>query len=177
MTGRTDSRRHDGRTLGRFPGSLRDYTAGVIDRSAASSLRAPLVVLCLATTASATYPGGNGQLAYARYGGKDVPSTLRTLRPDGSPGRTLARPLLGLPDAEWSPDGTHVAMVVGKEPNRIVILDVHTDERSVVIRSEDVSDSRFIDSLGMSPDGQTLVFCSVDTTARRCTRSVLTARP
>ena len=93
--------------------------------------------------------------------GSDVPSTLRTIRPDGSPGRTLARPLLGLPDAEWSPDGTHVAMVVGKEPNRIVILDVHTDERSVVIRSEDVPDSRFIDSLGISPDGQTLVFCSV----------------
>ncbi len=117
--------------------------------------------LSVTTTASATYPGANGQLAYARYGGNDVPSTLRTIRPDGSPGRTLARPLLGLPDAEWSPDGTHVAMVVGKEPNRIVILDVHTDERSVVIRSEDVSDSRFIDSLGMSPDGQTLVFCSV----------------
>jgi Tol biopolymer transport system component len=132
-------------------------------RSIRGVVLAPLLIIVLgaATPASATYPGSNGQLAYARYGGKDVPSTLRTVRPDGSPGRTLARPLLGLPDAEWSPDGTRVAMVVGKEPNRIVILDLHTDERSVVIRSEDVVDSRFIDSLGMSPDGQTLVFCSV----------------
>ena len=58
----------------------------------------------------------NGEIAYARHGGKRVPSTLRTITPDGATGRTLARPGVGLPDAEWSPDGTRVAMVLGKEP-------------------------------------------------------------
>ena len=88
----------------------------------------PLVIVVLITgsSASATYPGTNGEIAYARYGGKRVPSTLRTIEPNGDPGRTLARPGVGLPDAEWSPDGTRVAMVLGKEPNRVVMLDVAT---------------------------------------------------
>ena len=120
-----------------------------------------LAVLASASAASATYPGANGEIAYARYGGKRVPSTLRTITPDGAPGRTLARPGVGLPDAEWSPDGTRVAMVLGKEPNRIVMLDVATGERSLVIRSDDVPDSRFVDSLGISPDGEAIVFCAV----------------
>jgi len=118
-------------------------------------------VFASASAASATYPGANGEIAYARYGGKRVPSTLRTVTPDGAPGRTLARPGVGLPDAEWSPDGTRVAMVLAKEPNRIVMLDVPTGERSLVIRSDDVPDTRFIDSLGISPDGETIVFCAV----------------
>ena len=86
-----------------------------------------IVLLVTASTASATYPGANGEIAYARYGGKRVPSTLRTIEPNGDPGRTLARPGVGLPDAGWTPDGTRVAMVLGKEPNRIVMLDVATE--------------------------------------------------
>ena len=112
-------------------------------------------------SASATYPGTNGEIAYARYGGKRVPSTLRTIEPNGDPGRTLARPGVGLPDAEWSPDGTRVAMVLGKEPNRVVMLDVATGERSLVIRSDDVPDTRLVDSLGISPDGDAIVFCAI----------------
>jgi len=120
-----------------------------------------VAVLSLATAASATYPGLNGEIAYERYGGKGVPTTLRTIFPDGNPGRVLARPRVGHADAAWSADGTRVAMVLGKEPNRIVLLDVDADERSLVIRSEDVPDSRFIESMGISPDGTTIVFCSV----------------
>ncbi|HET6712465.1 MAG TPA: hypothetical protein VFI59_01970 [Actinomycetota bacterium] len=120
-----------------------------------------IAVLSVAAPASATYPGANGEIAYERYGGKSVPTTLRTIFPDGNPGRVLARPRVGHGDAAWSADGTQVAMVLGKEPNRIVLLDVEADERSLVIRSEDVPDSRFIESMSISPDGQTLVFCSV----------------
>ena len=120
-----------------------------------------IVLLWLAAPAWATYPGANGEIAYARYGGRSVPSTLRTIEPDGTPGRVLARPGVGLPDAEWSPDGTEVAMILGKEPNRIVMLDVLTDVRSLVIRSDDVPDTRFIDSLGISPTGDEIVFCAV----------------
>lgn len=123
----------------------------------------PIVIVLLATapSASASYPGANGEIAYARYGGKRVPSTLRTIEPNGDPGRTLARPGIGLPDAEWTPDGTRVAMVLGKEPNRIVMLDVATQERSLVIKSDDVPDTRFVQSLGISPDGDAIVFCAV----------------
>jgi Tol biopolymer transport system component len=123
----------------------------------------PIVIVLLATasTASATYPGANGEIAYARYGGKRVPSTLRTIEPYGDPGRTLARPGVGLPDAGWTPDGTRVAMVLGKEPNRIVMLHVATEERSLVIKSDDVPDTRFVESLGISPDGDAIVFCAV----------------
>ena len=118
-------------------------------------------MLALATPASATYPGTNGEIAFARYGGKLVPSTLRTIGADGTDGRVLARPGVGLPDAEWSPDGTQVAMILGKEPNRIVMLDLLTDVRSLVIRSDDVPDARLIHSLGISPAGDAIVFCAV----------------
>ena len=137
-----------------------------------------IVLLWLAAPASATYPGANGEIAYARYGGRSVPSTLRTIEPDGTPGRVLARPGVGLPDAEWSADGTEVAMILGKEPNRIVMLDVLTDERSLVIRSDDVPDTRFIDSLGISPTGDEIVFCAVPRGAGTSpsTRSASTGR-
>ena len=120
-----------------------------------------IAVLITARSASATYPGTDGEITYARYGGKRVPSTLRTIEPNGDPGRVLARPGIGLPDAEWSSDGTRVVMVLGKEPNRVVMLDVATGERSLVIRSDDVPDTRFIDSLGISPDGDAIVFCAI----------------
>ena len=111
--------------------------------------------------ANATYPGANGEIAYARYGGPSIPSTLRTIKADGAAGRVLARPGIGSPDAEWSPDGTQVAMVLGREPSRIVMLDLQTDERTLVIRSDDVPDTRLIDSIGISPTGDQLVFCAV----------------
>ena len=120
-----------------------------------------IVALSLAAPARATYPGANGEIAYARYGGKTVPSTIRTIWADGTRGRVLARPGLGLPDAEWSPDGTEVAMILGKEPNRIAVLDLSTDVRSTVIRSDDVPNARLIDSLGISPAGDAIVFCAV----------------
>ena len=63
-----------------------------------------VLALSLATSANATYPGTSGEIAYVRYGGKSVPSTLRSVHPDGDPGRVLARPGVGLPDAEWSPE-------------------------------------------------------------------------
>jgi hypothetical protein len=137
-----------------------------------------IVALSLAAPARATYPGANGEIAYARYGGKTVPSTIRTIWADGTRGRVLARPGLGLPDAEWSPDGTEVAMILGKEPNRIAVLDLSTDVRSTVIRSDDVPNARLIDSLGISPAGDAIVFCAVlrGPSTRPSTRSASTGR-
>ncbi|MEZ0234497.1 MAG: hypothetical protein ACAH81_06070, partial [Actinomycetota bacterium] len=62
-----------------------------------AALLVAIVVLITGSSASATYPGTNGEIAYARYGGKRVPSTLRTIEPNAAPGRTLARPSIGLP--------------------------------------------------------------------------------
>ena len=90
-----------------------------------------------------------------------MPSTLRTVWPDGSPGRVLARPDVGIPDAEFTPDGTAVAMILGREPSRIVWLDLASGERSRVIGSSDLADTRSIHSLGVSPTGDRLVFCAL----------------
>lgn len=130
-------------------------------RSVVASLCSIVVLAISSAPASATYPGANGEIAYARYGGKLVPSTLRTIEPDGTGGRPLARPGVGLPDAQWSPDGTKLAMILGKEPNRIVMLDIATDDRTLVMRSDDVPGTRFIHSLGISPAGDEIVFCAV----------------
>jgi Tol biopolymer transport system component len=129
--------------------------------STAAFVLAVVALVSFPAVARATNPGANGEIAYERYGGKPVPTTVRTISPDGAPGQVLARPRIGHADAAWSPDGTQIALVLGKEPNRIVLLDPVTDERSLVIRSTDVPDSRFIDSVSISPDGSTLVFCLV----------------
>ena len=122
--------------------------------------------------AGATFPGTDGELAYLRAGHSGVESySLRTMNVDGSPGRVLwpAGELVGhhaaFPfDAEWSPDGSVVAMTAlggTLGDDRLVIGDPETGERHVIFRIRSVDDHAFIASIAFSPSGDRLLFCAV----------------
>ena len=84
-------------------------------------------IVATAADAGATFPGTNGEIAYWRSGGwrsDESGYSLRTMNPDGSPGRVLwpEDSLIGIGlnqampyDAEWSPDGSMVAMIARGE--------------------------------------------------------------
>jgi Domain of unknown function DUF11/RTX calcium-binding nonapeptide repeat (4 copies)/WD40-like Beta Propeller Repeat len=67
--------------------------------------------LALAGSAAATYPGGNGRLAYIKSD-DSVPSDVYTANPDGSDRRNLTSDIEGLMwSVAWSPDGTRLAFI------------------------------------------------------------------
>ncbi len=99
-------------------------------------------IVAASTSASATFPGGDGEIAYLRAGFTSVDSySLRTINADGSPGRILwpAGDLEGHGsnqafsfEAEWSADGSMVAMTaIGNTlgNDRLLIGDPQTGTR------------------------------------------------
>jgi Tol biopolymer transport system component len=126
-----------------------------------------------AVAADATFPGTDGELAYLRAGSSgDESYSLRTLHADGSFGRILwpAGELIGhhaaFPwDAEWSPDGSVVAMTAlggTLGDDRLVIGDPATGDRDVIFRIRSLNDHDFIASIAFSPGGDRLLFCAVN---------------
>ena len=137
-----------------------------------------------APDAAATFPGGNGEIAYTRLsvtrGWNGV--SLRTIQPDGTAGRVLwpaeDPPGTGPPkrvpmDADWSPAGDLVAYVASGTTlglDRLLVGDPDTSDRTVILRMLDFNDHAFIGSIAFAPDGASLVFCAVDISGRGVAR-------
>jgi Tol biopolymer transport system component len=140
-----------------FPGHLEHVFAA---RRALSVAVVGLTALAvtMASSARATFPGGNGEIAvdWVR------PSTgwsIRTVLPDGSRGRVLSPEGKPVRSMDWSPDGTTIALtVLGRRP-RIVTVDLETGERTPVIHIEDTPIGDFPHSVAFAPTGDRLVFC------------------
>ena len=126
-----------------------------------------------ATPAHATFPGGNGEIAYLRagYSGLDSDS-LRTRTSAGVPGPVLwpAGEPVGVGrdqafpwQAAWSPDGMTVAMTAlggTLGDDRLLIGDPETGDREVIFRIDELNDHLFFASIAFSPAGDRLVFCA-----------------
>jgi len=134
------------------------------------------VLASTATDAAATFPGGNGEIAYTRLSltrGWDGVS-LRTIQSDGTAGRVLwpAKDHLGhrfgeaFPmDVDWSPGGdlvTYVASGTTLGNDRLLVGDPNTGDRTVILRMTHFNSHAFIASIAFAPDGTSLVFCAVD---------------
>jgi Tol biopolymer transport system component len=129
-----------------------------------------------ATDAAATFPGGNGEIAYTRLsltrGWNGV--SLRTIQPDGTAGRVLwpakdpsgtAPPKRVSMDVDWSPAGDLVAYVASGTTlglDRLLVGDPDTGDGTVILRMLHFNDHAFIASIAFAPDGTSLVFCAVD---------------
>jgi Tol biopolymer transport system component len=126
--------------------------------------------------AAATFPGGNGEIAYSRLSltrGWDGAS-LRTMQPDGTAGRVLwpAKDHLGhgfaqaIPlDVDWSPGGdllAYAAIGTTLGNDRLLVGDPNTGDRTVILRMTHFNSHAFIASIAFAPDGTSLVFCAVD---------------
>ena len=105
------------------------------------------------STASATYPGKNGRIAFV--GWRDTPQRsypfVDTIRPDGTGAKVLApgfRP-------SWSADGTHIVFLRYVTPQQTAIFTMSAEGTGV----QRVSDSRFTEfAPSYSPSGRRILF-------------------
>ena len=109
----------------------------------------------LPVPALATFPGGNGEIAYWSSGG------VRVIQPDGSGDRVLF-PYLS-DDIAFSADGTHAVVArslvrAHLATDRLVLIDLSTGHRSVILQPSELPQPG-IYSVSMSPDGGSVVFC------------------
>jgi Tol biopolymer transport system component len=104
--------------------------------------------------AYATYPGGNGLIAYGTNRG------VRAIQPDGANDHSLMSSERFVTDVAFSPDGSSV--VVAEETlhgDRIVMVNLYTAVRRIVLASRNAP-TQTIYSVAMSPNGDSIVFCS-----------------
>src|SRR4051794_15457031 len=140
--------------------------AHTVTRAIVLAITMTTSIVAGATTASATFPGVNGEIAYLRAGFTSVDTySLRTINADGSAGRILwpAGDLEGhgshqaFPfEAEWSADGSMVAMTaVGSTLgyDRLLIGDPQTGERQGIFRISELNDHLFFASIAFGPAG------------------------
>jgi Tol biopolymer transport system component len=106
--------------------------------------------------AGATFPGNNGDIAYFTRAG------LRAIQPDGTGDHLVATSSrFGIWDAEYTPDGSSVVFIdLVRRGSRIVRQDLATGDRTVIL-GRSATPGRYAWSLAPSPDGVSLVFCSV----------------
>lgn len=117
-----------------------------------------LLVVSATAVASATLPGDDGKLLYARWRDRGV--VLRTIMPDGTDDRRADAPASVL-DAAWSPDGSTIAFAVEDDELQagIHLVDQGTGETTpVVFRNDIPNEPWFFQGLAFSPAGDELVF-------------------
>jgi Tol biopolymer transport system component len=115
-------------------------------------------IVALAAPAGASFPGGNGDIAYLAVGGSGL--AIRAIDPDGMNDHRLSIGPRDAVDAEYLPDGASAVIAEsGGRRGRIVLQDLATSVRSVVVSRADMPGFPF--SLGVSPDGTRVVFCSL----------------
>ncbi len=104
-----------------------------------------------ASPAGATFPGGNGEIAYVTQKG-----TVRAVLSDGTGDHRLG----SASDVQYSPDGSTIVLVEdSRHGARIVQQDLVTGDRSVIVKRTDLP-KHFIDSVAFAPDGASVVFCA-----------------
>ena len=113
------------------------------------------IVAVGSSPAGATFPGGNGDIAYLTRNG------ARAVQADGSGDHQLATTGGdGLWDVRYSPDGSSIVFTdFTRKGARILQQNLTTGDRTVILKRSDAPGS-FIDSIAMSPDGASVVFCS-----------------
>jgi TolB protein len=99
-------------------------------------------VTALPGAASATFPGEDGRISFARFLPADAGADLWTIKPDGSDPRQLTNLGLFSVFSDWSPDGRHVAFDSNSSTGG-------ERAKALVIRSEgsDGSDARLLADL------------------------------
>ena len=140
---------------GRF---TRHPTEGVM-RLAALTV-ALLSSVALVSPAQATFPGGNGLIAYYDYASS--PEQIFAVEPDGSPVTQLTHGDRGSRDPHWSADGTTLALV--KDPiasGRDRLATMNADGSNVTTLLSGVGQRRkTIYNPTFSPDGTRIAFCA-----------------
>ncbi len=117
-------------------------------------------LVLVAQPAAATFPGGNGKIAYFDYTGE--PLHIYSIDPDGSGRIQLTSGSMANQYPAWSADGATIAYVRsrGIETGRHSILTMNADGTgdTVLFRAKD--NRKEILDPAWSPDGTQIVFCA-----------------
>jgi Tol biopolymer transport system component len=109
-------------------------------------------VVAPSTPAGATYSGTNGEIVYVRG------FSPRAVDADGSNDRSYTSENAVLAFG-FSSDGSQAVVAeYGKSKVRIVLVDVSTDDRTIVLHADDAPTYE-IYSVALSPDSSSIVFC------------------
>jgi Tol biopolymer transport system component len=113
-------------------------------------------LFAMAPAAHATYPGANGDIAYLAQGSRFA---IRAVAPDGSGDHRLSIGRRDAVDAEYTPDGASAVIAEwGRRGGRILLQELATSARNVILPRSEVPGQGPI-SIGVSPDGASVVFC------------------
>lgn len=120
--------------------------------------------------AQATFPGTNGEIAYSaeKLEAQRNNRSIRTIQPDGTSGTIVITENQSADnthpyDADYSPDGSNMAIVLSGSPgsDRLLIVDTQSGERDLIFRVMKLSQGAVILSVAFSPTGNRLMFCAV----------------
>jgi Tol biopolymer transport system component len=123
----------------------------------ASGVTIAAAVFAMVPAAHATYPGAKGDIAYLVQGSDFA---IRAVAPDGSGDHRLSIGRRDAVDAEYTPDGASAVIAEwGRRGGRILLQDLATSARNVILPRGEVPGQGNPFSLGVSPDGGSVVFC------------------
>jgi TolB protein len=102
--------------------------------------------------ASATFPGGNGKIAYSDD------KQIHLIDPDGSGHAQLTFGEKRSRSPAWSPDGSKIAFLRGNKPSSLFIMNADGTDRTLI--QGRISERRyyFFDRPAWSPDGTQIAF-------------------
>jgi Tol biopolymer transport system component len=110
---------------------------------------------------SATFPGGNGEIAYNVITSYTAVIPILTIGPDGSEPHVLVYNKRNSTHPAWSPDGSKLAYASATQSNRhFRLLTVNADGSGRALVVEGGDRYNFIDSPAWSPDGSKLAYCA-----------------
>ena len=112
-----------------------------------------LTVLALTMLPSgATFPGGNGKIAYSHK------KQIHVIDPDGSDDVQLTFGDNRSRSPAWSPDGSKIAFLRGNKPSSLLIMNADGTDRTLVQRRISKHRYYFFDRPAWSPDGTQIAF-------------------
>ncbi len=112
-----------------------------------------LTVLALTMPPSgATFPGGNGKIAYTDK------KQIQVIDPDGSGEVQLTFGDKRSRSPAWSPDGSKIAFIRGNKPSSLLIMNADGTDRTLIQRRISKHRYYFFDRPAWSPDGTQIAF-------------------
>jgi Tol biopolymer transport system component len=116
------------------------------------ALTALTVLALMVPQSGATFPGGNGKIAYSNK------KQIHVIDPDGSGDVQLTFGDNRSRSPAWSPDGSKIAFLRGNKPSSLLIMSADGTDRTLIQRRISKHRYYFFGRPAWSPDGTQIAF-------------------